>query len=826
MVPRRLTRAMGVIFILLLTPVNLELAQSSIVKRLDLITYDLLLPLQSPSMSDQITVVAIDDASIAQIGRWPWSRSQHSKLLDRLTRMQARAVTFDILFSEPENPTADNEFAQAIRQNGRTTLVVAPVQINAESPISELLPIPTLAQHAAALGHVDIELDIDGTSRQFYLYGGLGAPHWPSASLATLETGGIELGVTPPNSLNHAGNEPAWMRSHHYYIPFTAKDQSPQRISYVDVLSGRVPASAVENKFILVGITSAGFGDMLHSPAESSHQRTPGVELLAQQLNGLLQDQLISKSSEQLQILLTFALTLVIGISTLYLPFRFAPFLLVGQILLTLSISALLLTSQRIWFSPVPTIAILIAVWTLWSIWQLGVEDRLTKRLMNRIKHQSQHHPITGLPNQHLLEEYLRRLTGKAGNQTVAALMLVHIDWPRSATTALGRSMGDSILQSVALRLKTTSNPPDFIAHLSSDDFAILLTEQPSNIQIVEIAEEFLNHLKKPFIHFDDEIVLTPYIGVSIWPIDGNDSLSLLHNAYTAMFKSRMDADHGLCVYSADISQEIKDRSQLEQAMRNALERNEFEVYYQPQIDTTSGDIIGAEALLRWDNPQLGRISPAKFIPVAEHSGLIVEIGNWVLKQACDDILDLEMQGLKDLRIAVNLSPMQFSSADLVQQVSSAINSAQINPRQLELEVTESTLINRVEQAIDTMEAIKKLGVSFAIDDFGTGYSSLSQLQNFPLNRLKIDQSFTQKIGTDDNSTQITLTIIAMAKRLGMAVIAEGVETKEQAKFLHEHECDELQGYLFSQPIAFSELTEMLHSGDKPDPSYLQTTPC
>ncbi|MCW8885406.1 MAG: EAL domain-containing protein [Motiliproteus sp.] len=830
MVPRHLARAIGLTAILLLIPVNLGLTQSPMLSRLNLIAYDWLLPFHAPSMSDQITIIAVDEASIRRIGRWPWPRQQHAELLDQLTAFQPSAVVFDILFSEAGDPISDSAFADAIERNGRTVLVVAPAKETSDADISELLPIPALAEHAAALGHVDVELDSDGISRHFYLYGGIGAPHWPSAALAMLEVAGIDHNATGLYPNQNSAAEPStpenrWVRSHRRYIPFSSHDQAPNQISYSDIIDGHVSALDIRNKLVLVGTTSSGIGDMLYSPSEHSHQRMPGVALLAQQLNGLLQEEPLAPVSNQTQILLTLGLSLFVGITTLCLPFRFAPFILISQIAVTLGTSALLLISYRLWFSPAPTIAMLIGLWGIWSVWRLGVESSLTKKLKQRLEHQSQHHSITGLPNQHLLEEYLRRLTAQPSRVTVAALLLVHIDWPKSATTALGRSMGDSILQSVALRLKTTTNPPSFIAHLSSDDFAILLSEQEDNHQVIEVAEEFLRQLKKPFIHFDDEVVLSPNIGVSIWPTDGNNALALLQNANTAMFKSRMDADQGLCVYSADISQEIKTRSQLEQAMRYAMERDEFEVYYQPQIDTISGNIIGAEALLRWDNPQLGRISPATFIPVAEHSGLIVQLGDWVLNRACNDLASLEKQGLGPLRIAVNLSPLQFSSADLISQIKAAIDNAGINPQQLELEVTESTLIDNVEQAIETMREIKRLGVSFAIDDFGTGYSSLSQLQNFPLNRLKIDQSFTQNIGIDDNSTQITLTIIAMAKRLGMVIIAEGVETEDQAAFLLEHECEELQGYLFSHPIPIAEFTEKLSSQGRVEHSYLKPKP-
>ena len=303
--------------------------------------------------------------------------------------------------------------------------------------------------------------------------------------------------------------------------------------------------------------------------------------------------------------------------------------------------------------------------------------------------------------------------------------------------------------------------------------------------------------------------MLAPNIGISIWPIDSRDSTDLLRKAYTAMFKSRMDGNQPICIYSEDIGQEIEARAELERAMSYALERNEFEVYYQPQVDALTGKFIGAEALLRWYNPGLGWIGPDTFIPVAEQSGMISLIGDWVLKTACNDLKNIQQATLSPIRIAVNLSPLQFSDINLADNIAATLKQAGIAPKAIELEVTESILMNNISYAVHTMNQIKKHGMSLAIDDFGTGHSSLKYLQNFPLDRLKIDRCFTQDIG-NKNATEITLSILALAKKLNLSVIAEGVETQAQAAFLRDNGCDELQGYLYSKAVPADELIELI----------------
>ncbi len=778
-------------------------------ERLNLFLYDLILPVQSPAMSDQLVIVTVDDASIAELGRWPWSRARHAQLVDRLTEHGPQAIGFDILFTESQDDRSDGLLATALERNGRTVLAVAPAQPSPGGPISELLPMPDLAISAAALGHVDAELDVDGQSRQFFLYAGLDDPRWPGLGLAMMNVAGAErgqFGISVAAKTQGLG----WIRAGRGLIPYAAINDPPKRLSYADVLAGRVAANAIRDKFVLVGVVATGLGDVISTPVSRLHERTPGVEVIAHVLNGLLQNVPLRHASAELQFLLSVALVASGTLMVLLLPLRLGFFAMLAAVALTLGSSAALLALERIWFAPAAALVLLPLGWALWSVWLYGIEESRTRLLMRRLEHQTRHHIITGFPNQGVLEGQLCKLGDKGPDGTLAVLLVLKVSWHESASVLLNRTVGDQLLRMLAERLRTVAPEGAFLAHLNGDDFAVLLNNQLNFEHINDTAATLLEALKQPLMHENSEIMLVPHMGGSVWPTDGRDGSALLRNAYTAMFQSRLEGLEGLCFYSADIGKKLEVRAQLEQALVHALQRDEFLLYYQPQVDAITHQIIGVEALIRWKNPELGWISPAEFIPVAEHTGLINVIGNWVLETACRDLTRLKDAGLRPLRMAVNLSPLQFTSSDLVFSVQDAMRRFGVPPDRMELEVTESTVMNNLDNAVKAMHELRALGIELAIDDFGTGYSSLSSLRSFPVDRLKIDQSFIREIGHSDAATGIVLTILSMARRLGLGVIAEGVETAEQAEFLRKHECEELQGYLFSRPIPVEELAQLL----------------
>ncbi|MCG8099270.1 MAG: GGDEF domain-containing phosphodiesterase, partial [Candidatus Thiodiazotropha taylori] len=342
-----------------------------------------------------------------------------------------------------------------------------------------------------------------------------------------------------------------------------------------------------------------------------------------------------------------------------------------------------------------------------------------------------------------------------------------------------------------------------------------VLVQGLSDIESADVvAQNLLRIMQQPIVLEETSMFLAPCIGMSIWPDESEDGEALLRDAKIAVFRARMQGSESVCLYSPQIAEEVEQGSQLERALIFALERNEFEVYYQPQVITETGEIFGVEALLRWHNPELGLVYPSAFIPVAEHTGLIRTIGLWVLRTACHQVQQWNSQGLGPIQLAVNLSPLQFSDRNLVDEVRRCLVDSGLKPDYLELEITESAVMQNLAEATNAMRLLKEQGVKLAIDDFGTGYSSLSNLQHFPLDRIKIDQSFTREFQQNENVKEITLTIIEMAKRLKLKVIAEGVETEAQADHLQQYGCDGLQGYYYSHPVPAPELSVILDQGE------------
>lgn len=814
MTERQRSLLVGCLLVVLMAIAGLGLSANKTLQRLDLIIYDFLLPLQSPAMSDDIVIIAIDDASIHELGRWPWTRQSHAELLNKLTPLSPRAIGIDLLFSEAEHDSnADAAFAQAIAHNAHTALVVAPIKETESSWITERLPVPVLATEAAALGHVDVELDIDGITRHFYLYGGIGSAHWPSIALAMLKIGNDlpDTIAAPPSATSGMKLADGWVRSHKVMLAFSDADDQPKRLSYADVITGRVPLTELRDKYVLIGATSAGVGDLISTPAYHSHERMPGVEIIAQKMNTLLQDQLLYELSAGAQLIITLLVIMFFVSLIALLPQRFTLFATLGAVFFILVCSVSLLAFQGLWFAPTTALIMIMLAWPLWNLWQYHLSEHATRRLTEQLEAQAQRHFLSGLPNDGVLRDRLRNLNTINQADKLAALLIIQVNKPESASSIIGRSIGEPTVRAIAERLKSSAHTA-FIAHMNDDDFAVLITDASDMASIEQCAEKVLTDLQQPMLASGEEVMLTPHIGISIWPTDSRDTTELLRKAYTAMFKSRMDNDNLICIYNADIGNEIEARAELEHELVGALERNEFKVFYQPQVDTTTGKLLGAEALIRWHSPKIGSVSPDTFIPVAEQSRLIDTIGQWVVKTVCGDLNNIKQAGLTPPRIAVNISPLQFNDPSLAEDIASTLTQSDIDPRLLVLEVTENTLMNNVNTAVETMEKLKSHGMALAMDDFGTGYSSLKHLQHFPLSGLKIDKSFTQDLERDATA-EITISILELAQRLNLHTVAEGVENTEQAEFYRKHGCDEIQGYLYSKPVPVNEFIALIETG-------------
>lgn len=348
------------------------------------------------------------------------------------------------------------------------------------------------------------------------------------------------------------------------------------------------------------------------------------------------------------------------------------------------------------------------------------------------------------------------------------------------------------------------------MAHISSDEFAFVVPDDREGQNTRELLERLDSSFSRPITIDRQSLILTPSMGISCWPKDSHDAGEALRNASTALFQARLDAKSSFCFYSDSIGQEVQARYELEQALVHAIDRLELELHFQPRIDSNTGLTNGTEALLRWKNPKLGWISPSSFIPVAEHSGMISTIGDWVLKKSCFHLKQLREMGHKDIQMSLNISPQQFLSDSFASRVKLIVMELGLPPQSLEFEVTESTLMRDLDNATKVMTDLTQFGISFTIDDFGTGYSSLSHLKSLPYKSIKIDQSFTQEIDQSADAREIILSVIEMAKRLNLSIVAEGVEQKSHADFLRDNGCHELQGFLYSPALPFKEFCDYL----------------
>lgn len=430
-----------------------------------------------------------------------------------------------------------------------------------------------------------------------------------------------------------------------------------------------------------------------------------------------------------------------------------------------------------------------------------------------RLSYISTHDPLTKLPNRGLLLDRLQHAMSKAfrsGSQT--ALLLLDLDRFKNINDSLGHEIGDQVLREVAKRLKHSIRDTDTLARLGGDEFHIILEEIEDVADIGAIARNILNILSSAINVGNHEFFITASIGISLVPTDTKDAKRLLTCAEVAMYRTKEQGGNNYQFYTPDMNARTHELLLLESCLRKAIEQDQLVLHYQPQLDLASGDLIGSEALLRWQHPEMGMISPGDFIPLAEKTGLIVIIGEWVLRSACAQNKAWQQAGRTPIRVAVNISARQFREPGFFEMVERVLDETGLDPEWVELEITESLIMENVGDAIMTLNKLKERGVHLAIDDFGTGYSSLSYLKRFPLTHLKIDQSFVRDITTDENDAAITISIIALARSMGLKVIAEGVETEEQLHFLKQNDCEQGQGYLFSRPIPADKFTNFFVS--------------
>ena len=442
-----------------------------------------------------------------------------------------------------------------------------------------------------------------------------------------------------------------------------------------------------------------------------------------------------------------------------------------------------------------------------------GVARDITARVRaeEELARMAHYDALTGLPNRALLHGRLERAMARADRgQTLLAVMFLDLDQFKEINDSLGHAVGDAVLKEISLRLESCLRTTDTVARLGGDEFTILLEDVRTAEEISRIADKLLRAISERADVAGHELHMSTSIGVTVYPLDDHDSDTLLRNADLAMYHAKQEGRNNVQFFSHDMSERTEKRVDMLARLRGAIARNELQLYYQPQVDVRSGAIIGVEALLRWNDRERGQVQPAHFIPLAEDTGLIVPIGEWVLREACRQAQAWRLAGLGPLTMAVNLSARQFRQKGLVQLVSAVLAESGLPPECLELEITESTMMHRAEEAAAGLRDLHALGVQISLDDFGTGYSSLAYLHRFPVHTLKVDQSFVRDIKSDRDDAAIVSTVITLARQLQLKSLAEGVETKEQLAFLRTRGCDSFQGYLFCHPLPAPQIEALL----------------
>lgn len=899
----------------------------SIIKRMDLVLYDLLEPVfRKPAKPSVSVIVGIDEKTLAALGRWPWDRSIHARLIERLTEVEVAAIGVSILFSEPSD--GDEQLVNAIARSGRVVLAVAPrAPEQGLSGVLEIRPTPALADAAAALGHVDVELDADALARRTYLYAGTGGPRWDALALASLK---VASGAQQPTPIHPAAS--AWHRAGELLLPHPDTLSTPDVLSYFDVLQDTRLASLLAGQTVFVGATARGLDAGLATPASPEGQPMAAVEFHARAYEALRSGNFYHSASMALTLGLTLAFLLASAVVFRRAGFRAATGL-GALVLVPLLVGGLGLRLGQVWIPPANAlIAFLIgyAGWFTSSLRQtrgsllqarrdadatlrsiadavitldgetrvilsnpvaerltgkslaqalgkpvdgllmeftdqasdiLGLlnsclESRQTLRLPDpvvwhspdareralqvtvtpvgersegavlafndvtdilaataQLRYEATHDALTGLPNRTLLYDRLQLALLKSCRQDeMVALLFVDLDRFKRINDSLGHYVGDAVLKTAADRLLASVRDGDTVSRWGGDEFIILMESLKDRSAVVSVAHRVLELIDTEFeIEGESGLILSCSIGIALGPTDSMDAHTLLSMADKAMYRGKQSGGSRYNFYAPEMNNWSRDRLKLESSLRLALQNREFELFFQPQIDVAHRCIVGLESLIRWRQPGKGLVAPDQFIPVAEESGLICPIGDWVIQEAVEQAARWRADGLKSVPIAINVSARQCFDTAVVDTLRAALRDTGLETTLLKVELTESTAMKDPERALDLLRSIHALGVEVSVDDFGTGYSSLSLLRRFPISELKIDRSFVSDVRPDGGGdAAIVRSTIALAHGLGMSVVAEGVETEFQLEFLARHKCDVAQGYLFSRPVPANEIRAWL----------------
>jgi diguanylate cyclase (GGDEF)-like protein len=444
------------------------------------------------------------------------------------------------------------------------------------------------------------------------------------------------------------------------------------------------------------------------------------------------------------------------------------------------------------------------------------------KHREKQIRHLAYHDALTGLPNRALFHQRVDRALGDARQRgTTVAVMCIDIDHFKNVNDSLGHSAGDAVLKSVSDRLREAVREVDTVARLGGDEFGIVLTDLDAPEHATKLAVRLLNTVSQPVDFHGHQVIRGISIGIATSATDGSQTEDLLKNADLALYRAKADGRGTFRFFEADMDARAQERRALEIDLRQALAKQQFELHYQPQVDVDTGDVVALEALVRWRHPVRGLVAPSEFIPLAEETGMIIGLGEWVLRQAC-----AEARSWRDtVRVAVNVSAVQFRNHDLAQLVARILAETGLPPSRLEIEITESLLLRDADANLTALKSLKALGVRISMDDFGTGYSSLGNLRSFPFDKIKIDRSFVNDLDNNAEAAAIVRAVLGLGRSLGMSTCAEGVETREQLMRLRSEGCTEVQGFYYSRPKPVDEIIELLEDGFRPAPGEVAYLP-
>ena len=781
---------------------------------LELLAYDWMVNLSiTEAIDSRLLVVEITDKDIERQNKWPITDATIAQLLKNLQQHQPKAIGLD-LYRDIAHPPGHEELKQQLQADN---LIAIEFIGSGDNRIAAPPVVPS-----ERIGFNDVVVDIDDVIRRNLMYARLGERELYSFSLRLslkylenqnldfqVEDDFLSLGNTVfPRLHEDAGGyqmQPSealgWQTLINYRSP-----QIAQTVTLTEVLEGNFESSLVKDKIVIIGASAPSIKDLFYTPYRGAQTLMPGAiihtQMVSQILATVLDDAPLFWFWDWWLESLWIWMWSLFGAS---LAWKWKHPLSIGALAI-ISLSGLwgvsyLAYLQVGWIPVIPPI--LTFVITCSSV------------LSYKVLYTMFYDPLTGLPNRNLFAKKLKQLKDKHKHQESGAIAILCLDLDRFKiiNDGLGYGAGDRLLISTAGRLRNYLNIGVNLARIGADEFAIALTTTEDTTEALAIADELERELAVPFKLESQQIFTSVSIGLALQPLDEDFQPSeLIRAAHTAMYQAKASGKAQHQVFTSKMHQQALKQLQLETDLHAAIQNQEFEIYYQPIVNLTTGAIAGFEALVRWISPHRGFVSPGAFIPVAEETGLIIPMGQWILETACAQMRSWqqEIPHCDSIVMSVNLSSRQFSQPDLVEQIQQGLKVTGLKPENLKLEITESMVIEDVENTIILLNRLKSLGIKISMDDFGTGFSSFSYLHRFPLDTLKIDRSFVSNMSKGQKNQEIVSTIVILAHKLGMDAIAEGIETDAEKQILQGLNCEYGQGYLFAKPLAAADATKLL----------------